>query len=91
VFDGLRRPYRVHNVERHPGWLHRYKGPHPPEIERMVATLRATDPQQLRPTDDIERLLARPSYRFGCAVLKLLDHLDRRFPVVGRLLPRVFR
>lgn len=91
VFRNLQRPYRVHNVEAYPGWLVRYKGPHPPEIERMIANLRTTDPQSLRPTDDIERLLAKPAYRFGCAVLRLLDHLDRRFPIVGRLLPRVFR
>lgn len=91
VFGDLLRPYRAHNVEAYPGWLNRYQGPHPPEIERMVASLRATSPQQLRPTDDIEQLLAKPTYRFGCAVLKLLDHLDRHFPIVGRHLPRVFR
>jgi hypothetical protein len=91
VFGLLQRPYRAHNVENYPGWLNRYEGPHPPEIQRMVADLQATDPQQLRPTGDIERLLAKPSYRVGCAALRMLDYLDRRFPVVGRHLPRVFR
>jgi hypothetical protein len=91
VFNELRRPYRAHNVDAFPGWLSRYEGPHPPEIMRMFENLSTNDPQQLRPTGDIDRLLAQPSYRAGCAVLKVLDHLDRRFPIVGRCLPRVFR
>lgn len=90
AFLHLRRPFRVHNVYAYPSWLDRYVGPHPPEIARMVAELRVSDPAQLRACDDIERLLASPAYRAGRAVLKVLDRWDRHFPVIGRHLPRVF-
>ena len=45
---------------------------------------------QLRPTEDIERLLTSRAYRACRAALKALDRLDRRFPVIGRHLPRRF-
>lgn len=91
VFLQLRRPYRVHNVPEYPAWLERHEGPHPPEVTRMVAELRASTPHRLRATGDIERLLASRGYRAGRLALKWLDHLDRRWPVTGRHLPHRFR
>ena len=83
----LRRPYHVHNVYDHPSWLERYEGDHPDEVVRMVDDLRASgDPNALRRTDDIERLLASPSYRLGRAVLKARLALD--LPIAVATLPR---
>lgn len=73
----LRRPFRVHNVYDHPSWLERYRGPHPVEIERMVADLRASGSESLRRTDDIERLLGSPAYRIGRAWLKVRERAGR--------------
>lgn len=74
----LEHPY---HVERHywlPAWLERYSGHHPPEILRMMRDIRsgALD-YELRPTDDIERLLATPTYWLGRQSLKALEPLDR--------------
>ncbi len=90
VFLQLRRPFRVHNVFAYPSWLERYDGPHPPEVTRMVADLRAIDPGQLRSTDDIERLLASPWYRAGRTALKILAPCDRRLHRIGRYLSQPF-
>jgi hypothetical protein len=74
----LQHPY---HVERHywlPSWLERYEGPHPPEAERMMDDIRAGRvATRLRPTDDVESLLAGRRYRAGRAALKALEPLDR--------------
>lgn len=67
----LRRPFRVHNVYQHPSWLQRYDGPHPPELDRMMAALAADSPGELRPMADVERLLRSPRYLAGRAVLRV--------------------
>jgi glycosyltransferase involved in cell wall biosynthesis len=77
-FLKLRNPYRIHNVYEYPSWLERFRGNHPPEIEYLEADLRAGRIEiALRPIDDIERLLQLPTYRLGCAGLRLLEPLSR--------------
>ena len=78
AYLALHRPYRVHNVYEYPSWLERYSGPHPGEVTRMVADLRAQrGPIALRDTADIERLLASPWYQVGRTALRVLDPVDR--------------
>lgn len=89
VFEGLRRPYRVHNVYDTYGWLVRYDGLHPPQIERLRADLAMGRlGVALRRTDDIEALLRSPCYRLGAAFLGALEPLDRRW---GRPARRALR
>lgn len=93
----LRRPYRVHNVYRHPSWLERYDGEHPPEVHRMMADI-ATGrlAVETRPMADAYRLLGSPAYALGREALKLAEPVDdwgRRLrwsagPRVRRLLGR---
>jgi hypothetical protein len=78
AFLKLRRPFRVHNVYDYPSWLERYRGPHPDEIVRMVDELARDHPEQLRPTDDIERLLGSWWYPLGRTAIRGLDPVDRR-------------
>ena len=78
AFLRLGRPYRVHNVYDYPSWLERYRGPHPREIARMVEDLADVHPDQLRRTDDIERLLSAWWYPVGRWALMRLDGVDRR-------------
>ncbi len=74
----LRRPYRVHNVYRYPSWLQRFDGPHPCQIEHMMADIvNGTVTAALRPPDDAECLLRSPKYRAGRELLKLAEPLDR--------------
>jgi hypothetical protein len=71
VYMNLRSPFRVHNVYQYPGWLERYAGSHPPEIEALRAELEAGHGNiDIRPVDDIERLLEARWYKRGKAVLK---------------------
>ena len=78
VFFGLRRPYRVHNVYDQPGWLLRFNGSHPDQALKMRDDIVAGQVSvDLRPVDDIERLLGSPLYRGGIAVLKLLHPIYR--------------
>ena len=81
----LGRPFRVHNVYAYPSWLERFHGPQPEQAVRMVEDLRAFgDPDQLRRTDDIERLLDAWWYRAGRIMVRALDPWDRRIRSIPR-------
>ncbi len=78
VFLELRDPYRAHNVYDLPGWLDRFTGNHPFQIEALRADLEAGRTNSaMRSTDDIECLLRSPAYWLGRTGLKLLEPLDR--------------
>ena len=67
----LGHPYRVHNLYALPSWLERWSGPVPLQAKRMmedVAAGRMT--ADLRPVDDVERLLRTPWYPIGRAALR---------------------
>jgi hypothetical protein len=71
AFMELRQPFRVHNVYAHPSWLERFRGQHPPEIERMRADIRDGRLDiAMRPMADVDALLASPLYRTQRAILK---------------------
>ncbi len=73
----LGHPYHVERHYKHPAWLERYSGAHPPEVLRMMQDVRSgVVDVELRRTDDIERLLGSRRYRAGCAALKLLEPVD---------------
>ena len=75
----LRRPFRVHNVYRHPSWLRRFRGPWPPQIESLWADVAAGRlAVRRRPMADAERLLHAPWYAAGRAALELWEPVDRR-------------
>ncbi|HOA22965.1 MAG TPA: glycosyltransferase family A protein [Aggregatilineales bacterium] len=72
-FLRLERPFRVHNVYRYPGWLEPFAGEHPPQIEAMWAEA----VEERRAMNDVEALLASPTYRAGRALLKAAFPLFR--------------
>ncbi len=79
VYVGLKRPYRVHKIYKYPSWLARYTGTHPDQIEALRSDIRLGHLQiELRPTADIEQLLASRRYRLGRLGLKLLDPFARQ-------------
>ena len=71
VFTQFNRPYRVHNVYEYPSWLQRFSGPHPVQIELLREDIETgAVAVELRPTEDIERVLASRCYRVGRALLQ---------------------
>lgn len=77
-FIRLENPFRVHNVYEYPGWLERFRGQHPPQIEMMRQDIREGRLEiEMHNAKDVEKLLCSPKYRVGRIGLKLLDHLDR--------------
>lgn len=82
----LTRPFRVHNVDTHPGWLERFEGDHPPQIQAMwQAAQQGELDVMLRHTDDVERLLSSPWYRIQRAAVKYWDYADRLRLLLGKM------
>jgi len=69
----IARPFQVHNVHIHPGWLERFTGEHPPAIAEMMADIDAgrLDVQR-RDNADAEALLSLRRYRWLRAMLKCM-------------------
>ena len=86
----LGRPYHVHNVYKYPSWLARFDGQHPEQIEALRADIAAGRVSvEVRPTNDVERLLNSRSYRAGRVVLKALDPIARYFIRLRRHAKRI--
>lgn len=82
-FSTIRRPFRMHNVHTHPGWITRFCGSHPEQIEHMRHDLSTGQLKaDCRPTVDIERLLSLKSYLFMREVIRRLSRIStfRLFP-----------
>jgi hypothetical protein len=85
VFLRLERPYRTHNVYELPGWLDRFAGKHPPQIQALQQDLRNNRHEmEERNQEDVERLLRTRRYRLGRAILKALEPVDRVARKLGR-------
>ncbi len=86
VFRDLRYPYRVHNVYDKVSWLERFTGSHPPQITQLRTDIAMGRLQvEVRPTDDIERILQSPRYRLGRLVLQILEPFDWRWGKQARI------
>jgi len=91
-YMALRRPFHVHNVYRFPSWLQRYTGSHPGQVVLMMTDITSgLLRHELRPTDDIERLLGSWWYPVGRLLVKYLDVPDRARLWVWWRLVRVVR
>jgi hypothetical protein len=74
----LRKPYRVHNLHRHPSWLGRYEGDHPEQVRHMMSDIRSGEiTEELRPTGDVERVLRSWWYPIGRRYLIIGDYVSR--------------
>jgi hypothetical protein len=74
----LERPYRIDRHYWYPSWLERFEGRHPDEVVNMMDDVRSGRvATELRPTNDVEKLLDSRLYRLGAFVLKAIDPLDR--------------
>jgi hypothetical protein len=76
----LGHPFHIERHYQDPSWLKRYHGAHPPEALSMMSDIRAgAVSEELRRTDDVERLLGSWWYRPACALFAFLDVADRLY------------
>jgi glycosyltransferase involved in cell wall biosynthesis len=69
-------PYHVHRWYKVPSWLERYTGDHPPQIKSLFEDMAAGRiVVQMRPMDDVARLLRDPRYLRRRAALRALAPL----------------
>jgi hypothetical protein len=88
----LNNPFRVHNLYRFPSWLERFKGVHPPEIERMMTDVYAGRlGMELRRKDDIEAMISTWWYPLGRIFYKTLDYLDRCKMITRQWISLIYR
>ncbi len=74
IYFKLLDPYAVCDVLHYPmSWLEEYKGAHPKQVLEMIANIQAErHPNiELRPTDDILRIIQTPRYRVGRLLRKV--------------------
>jgi hypothetical protein len=75
-FSCLTQPFRIHHATEEISWLSRYKGTHPPEIQKLISDIRrGALPVRVRARNDIEHLLASKTYILGTICLSLLAPL----------------
>jgi glycosyltransferase involved in cell wall biosynthesis len=85
AFYNLRRPYRVHNVYKHPSWLEHFAGTHPPQIDALRHDLKAGSLQiEMRQNDDIETMIDSFWYRSGRIWLKAIFPVFRKWTPIWR-------
>jgi len=74
----LKKPFRTHNTYQYPGWLERFPGKHPEQIESMWKDIESgTLPFTIRKTEDIENIIDSVWYKTGIFLLKALEPVDR--------------
>ncbi|HYM94378.1 MAG TPA: glycosyltransferase family A protein [Chitinophagaceae bacterium] len=73
----INNPFRVHNIYRLPGWLKRYHGKHPDQIQAMMRDIKqGRIKATLRPNEDVETLLNSKSYNIKKYFLKSIEPID---------------
>lgn len=78
TFEGLRRPYRVHNSYQYPSWLERATMPPPPQVQALLADIAAGHVTiQQRDMADVERLLTTRWYGWGARLLQGIEPVAR--------------
>ncbi|RMD60169.1 MAG: glycosyltransferase family 2 protein [Nitrospirae bacterium] len=88
-FKKLKKPYRVHNVYQYPSWIERFRGKHPPQIEALRRDIeRGVVDIELRPTEDVERLLNSKRYATGRFALKILGYIYIKLRTLKYLIKR---
>src|SRR6185369_11397562 len=81
VYRRLEKPFRVHNVYRHIGWLERFSGEHPLQVSKMMNDIaNFSILVETRDCADVERLLSSRLYLLSTMVLKVIAHIMSHQP-----------
>lgn len=76
VFLRLEKPFRVHNVYQHIGWLERFNGENPAAIRAMMADIQnKTIKVAQRDCADVENLITKRYYKIATALLRACAHI----------------
>jgi glycosyltransferase involved in cell wall biosynthesis len=79
-YNQLGNPYRVERHYWFPSWIVRFNKSHPPEAQKMMDDiLLGKIKEDLRKSDDIERLLKSKGYSLGRHMYRVLDYVDRAY------------
>lgn len=77
VFMKLSDPFSVFSVYWDTSWLKRFKGEHPGQIQQMMEDINNGDLSiEIRRTDDIKKLLQKPSYKLKVVWYRFLNPID---------------
>ena len=89
----ITKPFRVHMMYGHLSWLERFKGEHPPQVTRMLASVAAGfhEKVELRRIDDVEMLLSNRVYRLKCGILKIAVPIDKGFTAIKAIARRLLK
>jgi len=89
-FLKLKNPFRVHNVYSYPGWLKKFSGQHPYQIEMMRRDIESGILKiEMRDNQDVGQLLEQHWYRVGRTILQICDCLDRQIRKLLRFVRKV--
>lgn len=84
VYRRLEKPFRVHNVYQHIGWLERFGGEHPRQATTMMADIaEGALLVETRNCQDIELLLSRSTYVCATKILRAVAHIMANQPFVS--------
>ena len=87
-FFSLNSPFRVHKEYRYLSWLERYTGSHPPQVVSLWNDIEAGRlVVELRPTEDIDRLLRSPRYALGRRIVSSNGRVHRLYRLYRRAEP----
>ena len=79
VYRRLEKPYRIHNVYQHIGWLEPFDGEHPRQITLMMNNIATGKTQvEIRNCQDVEQLLSKRGYQLAsktfCLIALIMSH-----------------
>lgn len=73
----LRKPFRTYHRFQYPGWLERFSGKHPEQIEIMWNDINSGKINiSTRQTEDVENIIDSLWYRAGILILKIVQPFD---------------
>ena len=76
-FFGMENSFHLHNVTSHPGWLERFHGAHPKQIDEMWSdVLSGKKKIEVRPMDDVEKFI--DSYDYRKVIMEIRSELRTR-------------
>ena len=73
-YQQITQPLRIYHDQSRPSWLRRFTGEHPPQIAALISDIESGKISvERRREDDINRLLASPTYRAKTSILEALS------------------
>ena len=76
IYQCLKKPFRIHNVDKHISWIERFTGDHPAVIYDMMHDIKQKKTKvELRDCIDVELLLSKKGYVLATKILNFFAHV----------------